>query len=254
MQTYKKLLLAAAATLAITGNAFAENLKFGIEAAYPPFNNKDASGQVVGFDYEIAQALCAKLKAECQAVTSDWDGIIPALNSKKFDFLVSSLSITDERKQAVDFTDPYYSNKLQFIAPKATQIKTDSVDALKAELKDKSIGAQRSTLASTWLEDNLGSDVKVSLYDTQENAYLDLSAGRTDAILADKYVSYEWLKSDAGKNFEFKGNPVEENDKVGIAVRKGDPLREKLNAALKEIIADGTYKKINDKYFPFSIL
>ncbi|MCO8165725.1 ABC transporter substrate-binding protein [Pseudomonas sp. 21LCFQ010] len=254
MQTYKKLLLATAATLAITGNAFAETLKFGIEAAYPPFNNKDASGQVVGFDYEIAQALCAKMKVECQAVTSDWDGIIPALNAKKFDFLVSSLSITEERKVAVDFTDPYYSNKLQFIAPKSTELKADSVATLKKELDGKTVGAQRATLAATWLEDNLGSDVKATLYDTQENAYLDLTAGRSDAILADKYVSYEWLKSKDGANFEFKGNPVEENDKVGIAVRKGDALREKLNVALKEIIADGTYKKINDKYFPFSIL
>jgi polar amino acid transport system substrate-binding protein len=249
MQTYKKLLLVAAATLAMTGNAFAETLKMGIEAAYPPFNNKDASGQVVGFDYEIGNALCAKMKVQCDVVTSDWDGIIPALNAKKFDFLISSLSITDERKQAVDFTDPYYSNKLQFLAPKDSDFKTD-VNALKG----KSIGAQRSTLASTWLEDKLGMDVDAKLYDTQENAYLDLVSGRVDAILADKYVSYEWLKSEAGRGFEFKGEPVEENDKIGIAVRKGDPLREKLNAALKEIIADGTYKKINDKYFPFSIL
>jgi polar amino acid transport system substrate-binding protein len=249
MQTYKKLLLVAAATLAMTGNAFAETLKMGIEAAYPPFNNKDASGQVVGFDYEIGNALCAKMKVQCDVVTSDWDGIIPALNAKKFDFLISSLSITDERKQAVDFTDPYYSNKLQFLAPKDSDFKTDV-----SALKGKSIGAQRSTLASTWLEDKLGMDVDAKLYDTQENAYLDLVSGRVDAILADKYVSYEWLKSEAGRGFEFKGEPVEENDKIGIAVRKGDPLREKLNAALKEIIADGTYKKINDKYFPFSIL
>jgi putative lysine/arginine/ornithine/histidine/octopine transport system substrate-binding protein len=90
--------------------------KVGIEGAYPPFNTKDASGNVVGFDKDIAMALCAKMKAECEVVTSDWDGIIPALNAKKFDFIVSSLSITDERKQAVDFTDPYYSNKQQFIA------------------------------------------------------------------------------------------------------------------------------------------
>lgn len=249
MQKYKKLLLVAAATLAMTGNAFAETLKMGIEAAYPPFNNKDASGQVVGFDYEIGKALCAKMKVECDVVTSDWDGIIPALNAKKFDFLISSLSITEERKQAVDFTDPYYSNKLQFLAPKGGDFKTDV-----ASLKGKIIGAQRSTLASTWLEDKLGMDVDAKLYDTQENAYLDLVSGRVDAILADKYVSYEWLKSEAGQGFEFKGEPVEENDKIGIAVRKGDPLREKLNAAIKEIIADGTYKKINDKYFPFSIL
>lgn len=203
----------------------------------------------MGFDKDIGDALCAKMKVECTVVTSDWDGIIPALNAKKFDFLISSLSITDERKQAVDFTDPYYSNKLQFIAPKAkTDFKTD-----KASLKGKIIGAQRATLAGTWLEDNLGDDITIKLYDTQENAYLDLTSGRLDAILADKYVNYEWLKSDAGKPYEFKGEPMVESDKIGIAVRKKDPLREKLNAALKEIVADGTYKKINDKYFPFSI-
>lgn len=249
MQSYKKVLLAAAVTLAFSASAAAETLKMGIEAAYPPFNNKDASGQVVGFDKDIGDALCAKMKVECTVVTSDWDGIIPALNAKKFDFLISSLSITDERKQAVDFTDPYYSNKLQFIAPKAkTDFKTD-----KASLKGKIIGAQRATLAGTWLEDNLGDDITIKLYDTQENAYLDLTSGRLDAILADKYVNYKWLKSDAGKLYEFKGEPMVESDKIGIAVRKKDPLREKLNTALKEIVADGTYKKINDKYFPFSI-
>ena len=251
MQSYKKFLLAAAATLVFSANAMAaEKLKMGIEAAYPPFNNKDASGQVVGFDKDIGDALCAKMKVECDVVTSDWDGIIPALNAKKFDFLISSLSITDERKQAVDFTDRYYSNKLQFIAPKNVDFKTD-----KASLKGKVIGTQRATQAATWLDDNGGmdGDFKVNLYDGQENAYLDLTSARVDAILADKYVNYDWLKTDAGKNYEFKGDPVVESDEVGIAVRKGDPLREKLNAALKEIIADGTYKKINDKYFPFSI-
>ncbi|WP_122611112.1 ABC transporter substrate-binding protein [Pseudomonas viridiflava] len=249
MQNFKKVFLAAAVTLAFSAGAMAETLKMGIEAAYPPFNNKDASGQVVGFDKEIGDALCAKMKAECSVVTSDWDGIIPALNAKKFDFLISSLSITEERKAAVDFTDPYYSNKLQFIAPKSVDFKTD-----KDSLKGKTIGTQRATLAGTWLEDTYGDDIKVSLYDTQENAYLDLTSGRVDAILADKYANYDWLKTKAGQDYEFKGDPVVESDKIGIAVRKGDnELRNKLNAALKEIVADGTYKKINDKYFPFSI-
>ncbi|MEE1925465.1 ABC transporter substrate-binding protein [Pseudomonas sp. 148P] len=249
MQNYKKFLLAAAASLVFSANAMAaEKLKMGIEAAYPPFNSKDASGQVVGFDKDIGDALCAKMKVECEVVTSDWDGIIPSLLAKKYDFIVSSLSITDERKQAVDFTDRYYSNKLQFIAPKNVDFKTD-----KAYLKGKTIGTQRATLSGTWLEDTYGSDITLKLYDTQENAYLDLTSGRVDALLADKYVNYDWLKSDAGKNYEFKGEPVVESDEIGIAVRKNDPLREKLNAALKEIIADGTYKKINDKYFPFSI-
>lgn len=249
MQTYKKFLLAAAATLVIGTHAVAaEKLKLGTEGAYPPFNLIDASGQVAGFDIEIGQALCAKLQAECEVVTSDWDGIIPALNARKFDFLVASMSITDERKRAVDFTDSYYTNKLQFVAPKSENFKTD-----KASLKGKVIGAQRATIAGTWLEDNLADVVNVKLYDTQENAYLDLASGRLDGILADTFVQWEWLKSNAGQDFEFKGEPVFDNDKIGIAVRKGDPLRERLNQALKEIVADGTYEKINAKYFPFSI-
>ena len=247
MQNYKKFLLAAAVSMAFSATAMAETLKMGIEAAYPPFNNKDASGNVVGFDKDIGDALCAKMKVECTVVTSDWDGIIPALNAKKFDFLISSLSITEERKGAVDFTDPYYSNKLQFIAKKDVDFKIDE-----ASLKGKVIGAQRATLAGTWMEDHMPG-VELKLYDTQENAYLDLSSGRLDGVLADTFVNWEWLKSDAGKGFEFKGDPVFDNDKIGIAVRKGDPLQGKLNEALKAIVADGTYKKINDKYFPFSI-
>ena len=249
MQNYKKILLAAAATLAFGAQAVAaEKLKLGTEGAYPPFNLIDASGQVGGFDVEIGQALCAKMAVECEVVTSDWDGIIPALNARKFDFLIASMSITEERKAAVDFTEPYYTNKLQFVAPKGGEFKTD-----KASLKGKVIGAQRATLAGTWLEDNLDGVVDIKLYDTQENAYLDLSSGRLDGILADTFVQWEWLKSDAGQSFEFKGEPVFDNDKIGIAVRKNDPLRERLNKALAEIVEDGTYKKINDKYFPFSI-
>lgn len=115
MTNYKKILLAAGAALMLLGSAAqaAEKLRIGTEGAYPPFNQIDASGQVVGFDLDIAHALCAKMQVECEVVTSDWDGIIPALNAKKFDFLIASMSITEERKGAVDFTEPYYSNKLQ---------------------------------------------------------------------------------------------------------------------------------------------
>ncbi len=249
MYNYKKILLTTAATLVFASSVTAaDKLKIGTEGAYPPFNLIAADGQVGGFDVEIAQALCAKMQAECEVVTSDWDGIIPALNAKKFDFLVASMSITEERQQAVDFTAPYYTNKLQFIAPRGGDFKTD-----KASLKGKVIGAQRATIAGTWLEDNLDGVVDIKLYDTQENAYLDLTSGRLDGVLADTFVNWEWLKSDAGSPFEFKGEPVFDNDKIGIAVRKNDPLRDKLNSALKAVVADGTYKQINDKYFPFSI-
>ena len=190
MKSYKKILLTAAASLIIGTQAFAaEKLRIGTEGAYPPFNLIDASGQAVGFDLDIAHALCAKMKVECEVVTSDWDGIIPALNAGKFDFLAASMSVTEERKQAVDFTDHYYTNKLQFVAPKSVDFKTD-----KDYLDGKVIGAQRATIAGTWLEDNMGGVVEIKLYDTQENAYLDLASGRVDGILADTFVQWEWLK------------------------------------------------------------
>jgi len=247
MKIHKQLLLTAAALL-FAGGAAADRLRIGTEGAYPPFNQMDTGGNAIGFDIDIANALCEKMQAECSVVLSDWDGIIPALNAKKFDFIVASMSITPERSRAVDFTDPYYTNKLQFVAPKSVHFPID-----KASLKGKAIGAQRSTLAGLWLEDNMQGVVDIKLYDTQENAYLDLTSGRLDGMLADAFVQYEWLQSDAGKDFEFKGDAVFDGDKIGIAVRKGDALRERLNKALAEIIADGTYQKINAKYFPFNI-
>ena len=249
MKSYKAVLLAAFAAVFLGGQAVAaDKLRIGTEGAYPPFNEIDNTGKAVGFDLDIAWALCEKMGAECSVVTSDWDGIIPALNTRRFDFLVASMSITEERKRAVDFTDPYYTNKLQFVAPKKSDFEVD-----KDYLKGKTIGAQRATIAGQWLEENLDDVISIRYYDTQENAYLDMASGRIDGVLADVFVQYEWLQSDAGADFEFKGEPVVDDDEMGIAVRKGDPLRERLNKALAEIIEDGTYEKINDKYFPFSI-
>ena len=249
MTSYKAVLLAALAAVLLGGQAVAaDKLRIGTEGAYPPFNEIDNTGTAVGFDLDIAHALCEKMDAECSVVTSDWDGIIPALNTRRFDFIIASMSITDERKRAVDFTEPYYTNKLQFVAPKKSDFKVD-----KDYLKGKTIGAQRATIAGQWLEENLSDVISIRLYDTQENAYLDMASGRIDGVLADVFVQYEWLESEAGADFEFKDEPVFDDDQIGIAVRKGDPLRERLNEALEAIVEDGTYEKINAKYFPFSI-
>ncbi|CCQ75396.1 ABC transporter substrate-binding protein [Magnetospira sp. QH-2] len=225
-----------------------DKLRIGTEGAYPPFNFVDSKGELQGFDVDIAKALCAEMKADCTFVKQDWDGIIPALMARKFDAIVASMSITEERKKAVDFSERYYTNKLQFIGKKGQMI-----DISAAGLKGKSIGAQRATISSSWLEKHR-TDAKTKLYDTQENAYLDLASGRLDAILADVFVNAEWLQTDAGKDFEFKGEPVFKDDLIGIAVRKGqDDLRLRLNAAIKAIVANGTYGKINAKYFPVDI-
>jgi len=243
-----RVIAAAFAAVLAASAASAQTLKIGSEGAYPPFNTKDTSGNIIGFDIDIANALCAEMKVECTIVGQDWDGMIPALQNKKFDAIVASMSITEERLKAVNFTDPYYSNKLQYVGKKGVDL-----DISAEAMKGKSIGAQRATIAAEWLEANVpGADVK--LYDTQENAWLDLEAGRVDAVLADGFLSYDWLQSDTGKNFEFKGEPVFDDDKIGIAVRKDDTeLLAKLNTALKTIMDNGTYDKINEKYFPFSI-
>ena len=237
----------AAFSLATSPASAADKIRIGTEGAYPPFNFVDNNGELQGFDIDVAKALCERMGAECTFVKQDWDGIIPALLGQKFDAIVASMSITEERLQAVDFTDRYYTNKLQFIGKKGM-----AIDISDAALKGKAIGAQRATISGDWLEKNRpGADLK--LYDTQENAYLDLASGRLEAVLGDALVNYEWINSDAGKDFEFKGEPVFDGDLIGIAVRKGEnDLREKMNKAIKDIVADGTYAKINAKYFPFS--
>jgi polar amino acid transport system substrate-binding protein len=189
------------------------------------------------------------MKADCEIVAQDWDGIIPGLMSKKYDAIVASMSITPERQRKVDFTDPYYSNYLRFIAPKGGKVM-----ATKAGLKGKNLGAQRATIAAQYLEDNYRKDARVKVYDTQEAAYLDLQAGRIDALLSDIYPAHDWLSQKDNGAFEFIGDSIDINDKIGIAVRKGDKeLRGKLNMALKAIRANGAYQKANARYFPFDI-
>jgi len=242
-------LAVAATTAALTASAWADDvLRIGTEGAYPPFNMVDENGSLHGFDIDIANALCEKMARDCTFVAQDWDGIIPGLLAGKYDAIIASMSITEERKQAVDFTDKYYTNKLRFIAPNDVDLNV-SVDGLAG----KTVGAQRATIAAQWLEENRPGAI-AKLYDTQENAYLDLGAGRLDAVIGDMLVNYEWLESEAGEGFEFKGEPVFENDLIGVAIRKGeDDLVKAFNKAIQEIVADGTYAEINAKYFPFDI-
>jgi putative lysine/arginine/ornithine/histidine/octopine transport system substrate-binding protein len=237
-----------AGTALTAGAAQADKIRIATEGAYAPFNLIDANGELQGFDVDIANALCAEMKADCELVAQDWDGIIPGLLTRKYDAIIASMSITEERLRVVDFSERYYSNVLAFAAAKDSDFKTD-----KDSLKGLVIGAQRATIAGLYLEDNLADTVEVKLYDTQDNAYLDLAAGRLDGLLSDKFPAYDWLRSEEGQGFEFKGADIDIDDKIGIAVRKNDPLKDKFSAAIKAIVDNGTYEKINAKYFPFSI-
>lgn len=225
-----------------------DKIRIATEGAYAPFNMVDSNGELIGFDVEIANALCAEMKADCEVVAQDWDGIIPGLRARKYDAIIASMSITEERLRVVDFSEKYYSNVLAFVTPEGSEIKTT-----KEGLKGLTVGAQRATIAGQYLEDNLSDVVSVKLYDTQDNAYLDLAAGRLDVLLSDKFPAYDWLRTDDGKGFAFNGEDIDINDEIGIAVRKGDELKDKFSAAIKAIVANGKYAEINEKYFPFSI-
>lgn len=253
MQITRKFACAAslAALLLTLGGASAqEKLKIGTEGAYPPFNTVTADGKLAGFDVDIANALCAQMKVECEIVAQDWDGIIPALQGRKFDAIVASMTITEERKQQVDFTNKYYTTPLALIAPKDSALTSAEPDALKG----KTVGAQASTTQSIFAEDHYAkAGAEVKLYPTQDEAVADLTNGRLDAVVADKFVLVDWIKTTGQDCCKMIGDLDGTDSLTGIAVRKDDPLREKLNAAIDAIVKDGTYAKINAKYFDFDI-
>ncbi|RMD63029.1 MAG: ABC transporter substrate-binding protein [Alphaproteobacteria bacterium] len=273
MRKFFTALAAVAVIGLIAGAASAEikKVRIGTEGAYPPFNYIDENGKLRGFDVEIAQALCDAMKAECEFVVQDWDGIIPGLLAKKYDAIIASMSITEERKKKVDFTDKYYNTPAKFVQRKGAGHKIileDGVDTVadvskvhlnKEGLKGKTIAVQRATIHENFLRDTLGDVVTIRAYATQDEANMDLVSGRVDLVLADSVALDDgFLKTEAGKDFEFVGPGFTDRkwfgDGAGIAVRKDDTeLREALNKALKQILADGTYKKINDKYFDFDV-
>ncbi|MFV2092067.1 MAG: lysine/arginine/ornithine ABC transporter substrate-binding protein [Hyphomicrobiales bacterium] len=230
-----------------------KTVRVATEGAYPPFNSFDSNKNLIGFDIDITAALCAKIKVDCPIVAQDWDGIIPGLLANKYDAIIASMSITPERKKKVAFTKKYYQSPPRFVAA----AKMKMTDTSPAALKGKTIGVQSATTHANYIE-KFYKDSKVKSYGTQDDANLDLAAGRLDIILADSLVLLEWMKTDDGKGFEFVGPKIDDKsvfgEGEGIAVRKEDAhLRDLLDQAILDIIADGTYAKINAKYFPFSI-
>lgn len=255
--TMKRTLIALALASAalFTAQASAETLKIGTEGAYPPFNFQDSTGKLGGFDVDIGLALCEKMKVECEVVAQDWDGIIPGLVAKKYDLIIASMFITEERKKSVSFTDPYYLAAMTHAAPKGAGI----TDFTNEGMKGKTIGAQSGTTQADYVA-AVYPDADIKLYPTQDEVNLDMTNGRLDLQVGDMIPLLDWVtKNDDGKACcELIGEPITDpkfvGDGVGIAVRQDDnDLREKLNVALKAIREDGTYQKINDKYFSIDI-
>jgi lysine-arginine-ornithine-binding protein len=248
--------MAAAALAVLATGVHAQDkrkVKIGTEGAYPPFNSIDPSGELVGFDIDIAKALCGAADLECEFVVQDWDGIIPGLIAKKYDAIVASMSITDKRREVVDFTDKYYNTPAKFIAAKGADF-----DISPEGLAGKAVGVQRATIHEDFLRGEFP-EVDVRAYATQDEANADLVSGRLDLVMADSVALLEgFLNTEEGQDFEFVGpdysDPKYHGEGAGIAIRKGeDDLRALFNEAIDQIRADGTYQAINEKYFEFDV-
>ncbi|MDJ0876298.1 MAG: ABC transporter substrate-binding protein [Desulfobacterales bacterium] len=231
-----------------------KKIRVGVEGAYPPFSYVTPEGELAGFDIDIAKALVAAMGKEIELVPQDWDGIIPALLARKYDAIIASMSITEERKKKVAFSNKYYNTPAKFVCAKG------AMDEFSRDnIKGKKIGVQRATIHDRYLTDNYGKDVEIKRYATQDEAYLDLVAGRVDMLLADSVaISDGFLKKPEGKDYQFIGPDLNDprwfGEGTGIAIRKEDKdLVEMFNKAIEQIRADGTYKKIQDKYFDFNV-
>lgn len=237
----KKTIAAALGALLFSAAQAEDPLRIATEGAYPPFNNVTASGELVGFDVDIANALCTAMERECEIVAQDWDGIIPGLVNNKYDAIVASMSITKERLEAINFTNPYYSNYLSIIGSADSSLDLDSLGKVP-------LGAQRSTVGSQWAEDKYGVRADIRLYDSNPAAISDLEAGRIEAVIMDFLPAAEVIERNPKLGFVTR--KIDIDDTIGIGIRKGeDDLTDAFNAALDSIREDGTYKAISNEYF-----
>jgi arginine/ornithine transport system substrate-binding protein len=244
--------LMAVAIAALASSALAADLRVGTNAAYEPFEYKTASGEIVGFDIDIANALCEQLKRKCVFVESEFDSVIPGLQARKFDVIISSISITPERQRVVDFTKRYYKT------PSAIVVKKTVRYAGPASLKGMKIGVLKGSTQEKWAMGELKpAGVNVVAYQSQDQVYLDLQAGRLDGTVADKVeVNGGFLRKPEGKDYGYVGPDQYDvkyyGEGIGIAMRKGQKeLKQQLDDAIDTIRKNGTYDKIAKKYFDF---
>ncbi len=238
--------------VALPGPARAEDqLRVLTGGSIPPFMYYDASGAATGFEIDIANALCTILAMRCVFIDMPFEKTIPALIAGRGDAIMASMSITEERKKLVAFTNRYYRTPMQFIARKgfARPLTPEGLRGLK-------IGMNADTTEERYAREHFGATAEIIALPggTQDNVNRALIQGRIDLELADLLVIWQFTASPEGRDFTFVGQPIYVDDDIGIAVRKEDEaLRQRLNAAIARIRLDGTYRKINAKYFPFSI-
>lgn len=251
MNIIKSIVAATVLAAGISTSASAE-IKLGLDSSnYEPFYSRGSDGEWSGWEIEIGQAICAAMKEECVWVPIAWDGIIPALTAKKIDVIFGSMSITDERKKTINFSDKYYNTPAALIAPKILEIKTAE------DLIGKNIGVQVSSTHENYANANFKDRSTIKIYQDFNEHNFDLVAGRVDAVIADSLALAPFLEAADGACCEVK--LVLNDDAIfGIGVGAGVRLEDtellgKINAAIKLIREDGTYDTISAKYFDFDI-
>jgi len=251
----KKLLAAlSVALLAVSaGAAHAKDwstVRFGVDASYAPFESKAPDGKLVGFDIDLGNEICKRLNAKCVWVEQDFDGMIPGLKAKKFDGVLSSMTITPQREEQIAFSAKLFNTPTRLVAKKGTNLQP-SADSLKG----KSVGVEQGTIQETYAKENWApKGVNVVPYQNQDQVYADLLSGRLDAALQDEVqADLGFLKTPRGAGFQFAGKEIP-TGAAAIGLRKEDAdLKGKIDKAIADMIKDGTYKKIEAKYFDFDV-
>lgn len=248
-----KLMLGTAAAVLVSAQMVSADVKIGIAAeAYPPFAEKSADGNWKGWEIEIIGAVCDAMEEQCEIVPVAWDGIIPALLAQKIDAIMASMSITDERKKTIAFSDKYYNTPAVIVAPKGSDISGDP-----ASTEGKIIGVQVSTTHANYVEKHFADTATIKTYSTFDEHNQDLVAGRVDAVVGDSLAMQPFLTSASGECCEIKSELQDVEvfgPGVGAGMRKEDTdLAAKINAAIEKIRGDGTYDTISKEYFDFDI-
>ena len=272
MNKFKRLFLSIfASIILLSTSVLADKIKIGTEGAYPPWNAKDESGKLIGFEIELANFLCIYMKHECTIVEQDWDGMIPALVMRKFDAIMAGMSITDERMKTINFSQGYADEVASLAVmkgsslegmdtPNAINLSTGGSDVegalatLTAALAGKTIGVQTATIHQNFLESGDVGSVKVRTYKTQDEVNLDLAAGRIDAALA-AAVAFTDYAEKSGKLVVLVGPTFSGGafgNGVGVGIRKGDDdLLKRFNKAINTARKNGKISELAIKWFGF---
>ena len=271
MNKLKKFGLGLIISLFLSFTANAGSIKIGTEGAYPPWNSKDASGNLIGFEVELANALCEIMNHNCTIVEQDWDGMIPALTSKKFDAIMAGMSITDERKKTINFSQGYADEVASLAVMKGSSLEnldtpeginlsiggsevTNALKTLTGALAGKTVCVQTATIHQNFLDSGDVGKVKVRTYKTQDEVNLDLASGRCDAALA-AAVAFSDYAEKSGKPVVLVGPTFSGGafgNGVGVGIRQDDTeLLQAFNKAIDQARKNGDISRIATKWFGF---